>query len=156
MYLSFFGRSIIFTIFVWCVYFTSGASFDWTLSFLFIKKVLDEFLKTECYHHFHCYCLYTYIMYYKRTNEEKVDESLPTTYPCPVCREQLTIVLDTIRDAKPPLEEDEVCEKAVCRIVLISSYSFMQVERIECVCRRGMSYVWEYFEISFDFGRFRL
>ncbi|XP_039264890.2 E3 ubiquitin-protein ligase RNF25-like [Styela clava] len=71
----------------------------------------DDFLKTECYHYFHCHCLWNYYNYCA-TNDKTTEiancktvppNKINTTVPCPICRILLTLDHEQLANAKPPL-----------------------------------------------------
>lgn len=72
----------------------------------------DEFIRTECFHYLHCYCLARHLNALRRNYQEEYDK-LPawlqkTAEPfqalCPVCREHITDETDSLKCAMPPSE----------------------------------------------------
>ena len=43
-----------------------------------------------------------------KNNKCGLDGGGQINFPCPVCRENVTMVLESLKNAKPPLEEEEV------------------------------------------------
>ncbi|XP_055373060.1 E3 ubiquitin-protein ligase RNF25 [Condylostylus longicornis] len=72
----------------------------------------DEFIKTECFHYLHSFCLARHLVASKRNWQEEINK-LPAWLKktaeafqavCPVCREKIPDNVDALRDAKPPSE----------------------------------------------------
>ncbi|XP_014668433.1 PREDICTED: E3 ubiquitin-protein ligase RNF25-like [Priapulus caudatus] len=76
----------------------------------------DVFTKTECYHHFHQYCLGRYVEHslaeQKIAQREKstataLAESTKPCVLCPVCRVEITFNLPLLKSAPPPVSSLE-------------------------------------------------
>ncbi|EEB14705.1 RING finger protein, putative [Pediculus humanus corporis] len=72
----------------------------------------DQFVKTQCYHYFHSYCLACHIKSSERIFKEE-QEKLPawqrTTQfqqRCAVCREVISVDIDNLSKAAPPTERE--------------------------------------------------
>nr|CAG4640614.1 EOG090X00NX [Eulimnadia texana] len=74
----------------------------------------DVFTYTPCYHHYHSHCLLRYVMnVYKQWEEESRQEAETAQahvcakkeqqLQCPVCREPISVDLNLLRKAPPPL-----------------------------------------------------
>ncbi|XP_072889530.1 E3 ubiquitin-protein ligase RNF25 isoform X2 [Hemitrygon akajei] len=100
----------------------------------------DDFTRTSCYHHFHSYCLASYIQHVQA--ELRLQESpLPSSKPpntqtvgvlCPVCREPLTYdlgLLSSAADPSHPLEPYQPDETWVKRWQELQRIYHRQKER---------------------------
>ncbi|KAK6625488.1 hypothetical protein RUM43_005786 [Polyplax serrata] len=72
----------------------------------------DQFIKTQCYHYFHSYCLVCHLKTSERIYKEE-QEKLPawqrtSSYKqqCPVCRETITVDTENLSKAAPPIERE--------------------------------------------------
>ncbi|KAI5634610.1 RWD domain-containing protein [Phthorimaea operculella] len=72
----------------------------------------DVFIKTQCYHHFHSYCLASHLIAGKKYYEEELAK-LPNwqqvgapayQQTCPVCRCHVSCDVDTLKKAPPPVD----------------------------------------------------
>ncbi|XP_076800560.1 E3 ubiquitin-protein ligase RNF25-like isoform X2 [Clavelina lepadiformis] len=80
-------------------------------------QVYDEFLKTDCFHYYHCFCLYQYLLHHTNSNDDAhPHECLPantasansnvTSVPCPVCRIMISLPVDVVQNAKEPVNNE--------------------------------------------------
>ena len=72
----------------------------------------DHFIKTQCYHYFHSYCLVCHLVSSEKIFKEEQDK-LPAWQRtnsfqrlCPVCREVITVDMETLSKAAPPEERE--------------------------------------------------
>ncbi|KAJ8687139.1 hypothetical protein QAD02_022933 [Eretmocerus hayati] len=81
----------------------------------------DEFIKTECYHHFHSYCLAAHVAATKRYYQEE-QEKLPLWQQdstdkfqalCPVCREPINCSVENLKGAPPPIDVETATDFAL-------------------------------------------
>lgn len=68
----------------------------------------DDFLKTECYHYFHCYCLGNYCKHFIANSEDKkysTKNASNATVPCPICRLPIELKMHELYNAKSPIDD---------------------------------------------------
>ncbi|XP_028157415.1 E3 ubiquitin-protein ligase RNF25 isoform X2 [Ostrinia furnacalis] len=71
----------------------------------------DVFIKTQCYHYFHSYCLACHLKAGKNWYQDAVDRlpswqqaDTPKHQTCPVCRCRLDLDFETLKSAPPPVD----------------------------------------------------
>ncbi|XP_013379626.1 E3 ubiquitin-protein ligase RNF25 [Lingula anatina] len=72
----------------------------------------EEFTRTDCYHYFHCHCLYRHIDHTMKLIKQEEEEqarlgAIHLQQPkmeavCPVCRTPIAFDIDSLRQAVPP------------------------------------------------------
>ncbi|KAL0882957.1 hypothetical protein ABMA27_016450 [Loxostege sticticalis] len=71
----------------------------------------DVFIKTQCYHYFHSYCLASHLIAGQKYYQEEVDKlpswqqmQAPQYQTCPVCRCRVTCDVEVLKAAPPPVD----------------------------------------------------